>query len=74
MRSRQQTQLMKVNGLLKNIFQKQLKDLGMTLKDHAHKQVQLHSAASNIAQRYTKTAPPEFGETFQYGKFILDFE
>ena len=51
-----------------------MKDLGMTLKGHAHKQVQLHSAASNIAQRYTKTAPPEFGETFQYGNFILDFE
>ena len=46
-------------------------DLGMALQDHARKQVQLHSAARNIVQRCAKTAPPEFGETFQYGKVFF---
>ena len=45
----------------------------MTLEDHAREQVQLHSAARNIAQRCAKAAPSEFGEAFQYGKVILDF-
>ena len=52
---------------------KNMEDLGMALQDHARKQVQLHSAARNIAQRCAKTAPPEFSETFQYGKVFLDF-
>ena len=46
---------------------KNTEDLGMTLEDHARKQAQLHSAARSIAQQCAKTAPPEFGETFQNG-------
>ena len=45
----------------------------MTLEDDAREQVELHSAARNIAQRCAKAAPSEFGERFQYGKVILDF-
>ena len=39
--------------IVKNIPKavKNMEDLGMTLEDHACKQVQLHSAAPNIAQR-----------------------
>ena len=50
-----------------------MEDLGITLEENTRQPVQLHSSARNIAQRCAKTAPPEFGETFQYGKFILDF-
>ena len=52
---------------------KNIEDLGMILEDHARKQVQLHSAAGNIAQRCAKTALPEFGEKFQYGKVYCGF-
>ena len=52
---------------------KNMEDLGMTLEDHARKQVQLHSAARSIAQICAKTAPPEFGETFQNGKVYFGF-
>ena len=45
----------------------------MTLEDYTRKQVELHSAARNIAQRCDKTAPPEFGKRFQYGKVYFGF-
>ena len=61
---------MKVNGLSKDIFQKQSKYGRLS---HAGKQVQLYSAARNIAQRCAKSAPPEFSETFQYWKVYFGF-
>ena len=51
---------------------KNMKNLSMAL-DHGRKQVQLHTAARNVTQRCAKTAPPEFGETFQYGKVYFGF-
>ena len=52
---------------------KNMENLGMALQHHGRKQVQLHTAARNITQRCTKTAPPEFGKTFQYGKVYFGF-
>ena len=37
-------------------------------EDHARKQVQMHAIARNIAQRFQKSAPQEFGVTFEYQK------
>ena len=42
--------------------------LDISLEDHARKQVQLHSAARNVAQRLAKAAPVEFGQKFSYHK------
>ena len=53
---------------------KNMEDLGMTLENHAHNQVQVQLAAQNISQRCAKkTAPPEIGEIFQYRKFFCRF-
>ena len=40
--------------------------LGLTPEDHTRKQVQMHTVARNVAQRFSKKAPPEFGPTFSY--------
>ncbi len=40
----------------------------MTLEEHTRKQVQLHSAARSIAQKFSKAVPADFGEVFSYSK------
>ena len=48
---------------------KNMKDtLSVSPEQHARKQVQMHSVARNVAQRFTKKAPLGFGETFTYHK------
>ena len=42
--------------------------LDLTSEDHTRQQVQMHAVARNIAQRFTKHAPQEFGSTFSYSK------
>ena len=42
--------------------------LKMTAEDHTRKQVQMHAIARNITQRFSSKVPPEFGESFEYGK------
>ena len=64
------------NWVIKNYIPKEVNNmeaLGMTLEDLACKQVLLHSAACSIAQWCAKTAPPEFGESSDTQKFVLDF-
>ena len=45
--------------------------LGLTPEDHTRKQVQMHTVARNVAQRFSKKAPPEFGPTFSYSKVFI---
>ena len=40
----------------------------MTVEDHTRKQVQMHSVARNITQRFSARVPSQFGDCFRYGK------
>ena len=42
--------------------------LGMSVEDHTRRQVQMHAVARNIAQQFAAKVPPQFKETFAYGK------
>ena len=44
--------------------------LHMTVEDHTRKQVQMHSVARNIAQRFSARVPSQFGDCFRYGKVL----
>ena len=39
-----------------------------SVENHCRKQVQMHSVARHIAQRFKAKAPPEFGECFEYNR------
>ena len=43
-------------------------DLKVTVEAHTRKQVQMHCVARNITQRFAVRVPPEFGQSFSYGK------
>ena len=42
--------------------------LKMSVEAHTQKQVQMHTVAKNITQRFSAKIPAEFGQTFSYGK------
>ena len=42
--------------------------LKLSVEAHTRKQVQMHSVARNITQRFSTKIPAEFGDTFSYGK------
>jgi hypothetical protein len=42
--------------------------LEMSVEGHTKKQVQMHAVARNITQQFASKAPPQFKETFAYGK------
>ena len=42
--------------------------LHMTVEDHTRKQVQMHSVARNITQRFSARVPSQFGDCFRNGK------
>ena len=42
--------------------------LKMSVQAHTRKQVQMHSVARNITQRFSSKTPAEFGQAFSYGK------
>ena len=59
------------NWVVKKYTQKSIdgmQELNMTHEEHTRKQVQMHTVARNIAQRFAKNTPKEFGSTFEYGK------
>ena len=59
------------NWVVKKYTQKSIdgmQELNMTHEEHTRKQVQMHTVARNIAQRFAKNTPKEFGCTFEYGK------
>nr|CAB3240994.1 eukaryotic elongation factor 2 kinase [Phallusia mammillata] len=41
-------------------------DLSLTLEAHAKKQVQMHSVAKAVTEKFRSLAPPDLGETFEY--------
>ena len=45
----------------------------LSIEDHTRKQVQMHSVARNLAQRFASKVPAEFGKTFTYGKAFYAF-
>ena len=40
----------------------------MSVEEHTRKKVQMHTVARNITQQFASKAPPQFKETFAYGK------
>ena len=47
----------------------------MTVEDHTRKQVQMHSVARNITQRFSARVLSQFGDCFWYEKvfyFVLN--
>ena len=46
-------------------------DLGMSLEDHARKQVQMNAVARHLTKKVGKNVPPEFGRTFEYIKVFF---
>lgn len=48
-------------------FSPVLKDVHLTIEEHAKKQVQMHSVAKYITDRFSKDAPEEFDKTFAHG-------
>ncbi len=45
-----------------------METLEIEITNHAKKQCQMHTVARNITQRFEKSVPEEFGDTFSFGK------
>ena len=54
---------------------KTITEIKTTEENHARKQVQMHIAARNLAQRFSTVVPVEFGESFQYNMvYYINYE